>query len=88
MNKFGYRSKKLRQSVPIAGGRPCPKCQKPMQRSEHGPEFIPKGPYFFAFWDRCSKCRHTQHYEAAKRTQLWDEKTTWDDVEGLRNETG
>lgn len=53
----------------IAGtGKNCPKCRKLMVRCEHKPGWKPKPnqPYYFLYWDYCKKCRHLQHYEAAK----------------------
>jgi hypothetical protein len=52
----------------IGDGFECPKCNKAMQRREHK-EMTPKilsQPYYFAFWDCCTPCRHMQHYEEAK----------------------
>lgn len=52
----------------IDGGELCPKCWHPMQRFEHAGVWKPKSgqPYYFAYWDRCKPCGHTQMYEAAK----------------------
>lgn len=52
----------------LGKGCPCPKCGKHMQRREHNALWHPKAsqPYYFAYWDYCQKCRHTQHYEKAK----------------------
>lgn len=39
-----------------------------MKRYEHGPLWKPKEgqPYYFRYWDKCSRCLHLQHYEVAK----------------------
>lgn len=66
-------------------GSECPKCRELMDRCSHKPEWKPKEnqPYYFGFWDRCTPCRHVQHYEAAKVFRIvasdptpviWDEK--------------
>lgn len=53
--------------VPIAGGKPCPKCGKAMQRYEHSADWRPKrGRNFYRFWDRCGPCSRVQHYSKAK----------------------
>jgi hypothetical protein len=40
-----------------------------MQRYQHSADWQPKPdqPYWFAYWDYCRPCLHTQHYETAKR---------------------
>lgn len=50
-------------------GKPCPKCSERMFRCVHGRGWKPKPtqPYYFAYWDWCKKCRHTQMYDVAKR---------------------
>ena len=60
------KAKKQRRG--IEGGNKCPKCDRPMQRYEHNQNWAPKArqPYYFSYWDSCEKCRHVQHYEAAK----------------------
>jgi len=59
---------KHRRTVVLGVGPPCPKCSRPMERCQHGPEWQPKPmqPYYFSYWDRCKPCGHVQHYEAAK----------------------
>lgn len=53
--------------VKILGGNDCPKCNRPMQRYEHGPLWKPQpGRNSFEFWDRCEPCGHLQHYPQAK----------------------
>lgn len=58
----------MAKSIKIDGGKNCPKCNAPMQRCAHGATWKPKEgqPYYFKFWDICRRCRHMQHYEAAK----------------------
>lgn len=61
------KTRSMAKPVPIPGGLPCPKCKRPMQRCEHKPWWCPKpGHYFYRYWDKCHRCRHLQHYEAAK----------------------
>lgn len=57
------------QPKSLGRGKPCPKCEKPMQRCGHKDAWKPRPdqPYYFAYWDHCRRCRHIQHYEAAKR---------------------
>ena len=52
----------------IGTGRHCPKCHKLMGRFEHPDHWKPRPtqPYYFTYWDKCTKCRHIQHYEDAK----------------------
>lgn len=52
----------------IGKGNPCPKCAHDMLRWGHPLGWAPKRgqPYYFSYWDRCSRCRHMQHYEVAK----------------------
>lgn len=57
-----------RKSIWISNGAQCPKCGKEMGRFSHPPHWEPKKhqPFYFAYWDRCRKCHHLQHYESAK----------------------
>lgn len=52
----------------IPGGKRCPKCSGRMDRFEHGDDWKPKAdqPYYYAYWDKCSPCRHIQLYDDAK----------------------
>lgn len=54
--------------IAIDGGRKCPKCKRWMQRYRHPADYRPKPNqnYYFEWWDVCP-CKHTQHYEEAKR---------------------
>lgn len=57
-----------RRVLPIDGGKPCPKCNRLMQRYKHIPEWKPApGIIFFIWWDRCLPCGHIQNYAGAKR---------------------
>ncbi len=53
--------------VKVFGGGVCPKCRVPMQRYEHAPGWRSRSQHsYFRWWDKCSRCRHLQHYEAAR----------------------
>lgn len=55
------------KAIKISGGKPCPKCDMPMQRKEHPEGFKPKpGRNWFRYWDHCIPCGHVQHYESAR----------------------
>lgn len=64
---MGMRGRKRREAEG-KGGELCPKCVRIMTRREHGPNWKPKSrqPYYFAYWDVCTRCRHVQHYAVAK----------------------
>lgn len=52
----------------ISKGAPCPKCSRPMDRFSHPSHWQPrpKQPFYFSYWDKCTRCRHMQMYEKAK----------------------
>jgi hypothetical protein len=49
--------------IPIDGGKPCPKCARPMQRFRHSVAWRPlPGRGLYTQWDRCIPCGHFQNY--------------------------
>ncbi len=67
---MGTHNRSIENSpLKLGKGELCPKCsRRPMERRQHSLDWKPKPyqPYWFAFWDVCGRCRHTQHYEYAK----------------------
>lgn len=50
-------------------GQPCRKCNTPVERKEHPPDFQPKPSqaYWFAWWFACPQCKTLYMVEEAKR---------------------
>lgn len=60
--------KKVYRAKVVGTGKSCPKCQHQMLRRAHPYNWQPKPgqAFYYSYWDTCGRCRHTQHYEAAK----------------------
>jgi hypothetical protein len=55
-----------RDRVRVGSGCQCPKCGRAMKRYRHrNPP--PPTRHYFEFWDHCSRCRHVQLFEEARR---------------------
>jgi len=52
----------------LGPGEKCKKCNNPMHRFTHKPEWKPSENqyYFYSYWDKCFRCNILQHYEKAK----------------------